>query len=104
MHICTQYLCSYTIQHVDYMTNSMHTRALPDKMPYEMIHQEKPYLHNAHTQERSICENQEMRQVMALSQKCQVDGPLSTKRWPLYSLAKFSEDFLQKKSSIQWRN
>jgi hypothetical protein len=42
-------LWGYAILHANYLRNRMHTRALPDKTPYEMIHHEKPNLKDIHT-------------------------------------------------------
>ena len=36
------------------MKNHTHTKALLERTPYEMIHQEKPNLHNAHAWGREI--------------------------------------------------
>ena len=47
-------LSGYTIQHVNYMKNCMHTRALPDKTLYEMIHHQKPDLHDVYGWGREI--------------------------------------------------
>jgi hypothetical protein len=41
-------LWGYAILHANYLRNRMHTRALPDKTPYEMIHHEKPTLKDIH--------------------------------------------------------
>ena len=41
-------LWGYAILHANYLKNCMHTRSLPDKMPYEMVHNKKPNLHDAY--------------------------------------------------------
>ena len=41
-------LWGYAILHVNYLKNRTHTRSLPDKMPYEMVHNKKPNLHDAY--------------------------------------------------------
>jgi transposase InsO family protein len=43
-----KYLWGYAIQHANYIKNRMHTRALPDKTPFEMVHRKKPDLHPIH--------------------------------------------------------
>ena len=43
-----KFLWGYAIQHANYLKNCTHTRSLPDKTPYEMIHDRKPNLQNAH--------------------------------------------------------
>jgi transposase InsO family protein len=42
-------LWGYAILHANYLRNRTHTRALPDKTPYEMTLQEKPNLKDVHT-------------------------------------------------------
>ena len=41
-------LWGYAILHANYLKNCTHTRSLPDKMPYEMVHGKKPNLHDAY--------------------------------------------------------
>jgi transposase InsO family protein len=41
-------LWGYAIQYANYIKNRTHTRALPNKTPFEMVHQKKPNLHNAY--------------------------------------------------------
>ena len=41
-------LWGYAIQHANYMKNRMHTCSLPDKTPFEMVHQKKPNLHDTY--------------------------------------------------------
>ena len=43
-----KHLWGYAILHTNYMKNRTHTCALPNKMPYEMIHHKKPDLHATH--------------------------------------------------------
>ena len=43
-----KFLWGYAIHHANYMKNQMHTRALPNKMPYKMIHNKKPDLSSTH--------------------------------------------------------
>ena len=39
-------LWGYAILHANYLKNCTHTRSLPDKTPYEMVHNKKPNLHD----------------------------------------------------------
>ena len=41
-------LWGYAILHANYLKNRMHTCSLPDKTPYEMVHNKKPNLHDAY--------------------------------------------------------
>ncbi|KAF8507816.1 hypothetical protein JB92DRAFT_2734255 [Gautieria morchelliformis] len=41
-------LWGHAILHANYLRNRTHTRALPDKTPFEMIHHEKPNLKDIH--------------------------------------------------------
>ena len=41
-------LWGYAILHANYLKNRMHTRSLPDKMPYEMVHGKKLNLHDTY--------------------------------------------------------
>ena len=41
-------LWGYAILHANYLKNHTHTRSLPDKTPYEMVHNKKLNLHDAY--------------------------------------------------------
>ena len=41
-------LWGYAILHANYLKNCTHTHSLPDKTPYEMVHNKKPNLHDAY--------------------------------------------------------
>ena len=43
-----------TIQHANYMKNCIHTRGLPDKTPYGIIHNQKPELHDVYAWGREV--------------------------------------------------
>jgi len=40
-------LWGYAVLHANYIKNCTYTRALLDKTPYEVMHQEKPNLHDS---------------------------------------------------------
>ena len=47
-------LWGYAILHASYIKNCMHTRALLDKIPYEVVHRKKPNLHETYEWGRDI--------------------------------------------------
>jgi hypothetical protein len=49
-----KYLWGYALQHANCIKNRTRTRSLPDKTPYEMVHQEKPNLRDIHTWGREV--------------------------------------------------
>ena len=67
-----------TILHTNYMKNCMHTRALPDKMHYKMIHHQKPNLHNVYAGGREV--------YVKIKQGDKLQPPAKSARWIGYSV------------------
>ena len=47
-------LWGYAILNANYIKNHMHTRALPDKTPYKVVHQKKPNLRETYEWGRDV--------------------------------------------------